>query len=101
MRSHLISAVLITMALVTTAKQGSVSSARSKLPPVSPPAGKIVDINSALAEDLEELPGIGFGDSIRIIKGRPYRDKIELATRRILPISTYATISNLIVAKHK
>ena len=62
---------------------------------------ELLDINSASADELKALPGIGDAYSKKIVDGRPYAKKDQLVSKKILPQKTYDGIKNLIVAKQK
>src|SRR4029079_4920184 len=65
------------------------------------PKAELIDINSASAEHLDALPGIGKAYSAAIIKGRPYKGKDELVQKNIVPQKTYDGIKDKIIAKQK
>jgi competence protein ComEA len=63
----------------------------------APTADKI-DINTATADQLKALPGIGDAYAKRIIDGRPYTAKNQLVSRGVLPQGVYNKIKDQIIA---
>ena len=68
------------------------------------PAAKqadLIDINSATEAQLSTLPGVAKARSEAIIKGRPYKGKDELLSKKIVPENVYNDIKDKIIAKQK
>ena len=59
----------------------------------------LVDINSASAEELDKLPGVGPARAKAIIANRPYNGKDDLSQRKIIPANVYSQIKDRIIAR--
>jgi DNA uptake protein ComE-like DNA-binding protein len=64
--------------------------------PLAPSGPPLVDVNSADAKTLDALPGVGPARTKAIIAGRPYTDKQDLVTRKILPSNVFTAIQDRI-----
>ena len=58
-----------------------------------------VDINSATAAELKMLPGVSDSDATKIIQGRPYSDKSQLVSKKVVSEPTYEKIKDHVVAR--
>ena len=56
----------------------------------------MLDLNTADRNDLLRLPGLSPFLADRIIENRPYRNKLDLLSRRVIPDVAYRRISHQI-----
>ena len=81
---------------VTATPKASTSDARST---AAAPKTDTVDINSATAAELKMLPGVSDSDVTKIIQGRPYSDKSQLVSKKVVSAPTYEKIKDRVVAR--
>jgi DNA uptake protein ComE-like DNA-binding protein len=71
---------------------------RGAAPAQKPAKVALVDINSASRAQLKTLPGIGDAEATRIIDGRPYLSKADLASEHVIRAGVYLSLKNRIIA---
>jgi competence protein ComEA len=93
--------LLLSIALISSTGLNRFSPvlAQSTARQVKPPAQDLIDINTATADQLKSLPGIGDVYAQKIIDGRPYTRKDQLVQKKIIPQATYNKIAPMIIAK--
>src|SRR5215831_17835655 len=87
------------MAQPAPSSMPSTASPSSPKSAVAAPKTDLVDINSATAAELKMLPGVSDSDAAKIIQGRPYTDKSQLVSKKVVSEPTYEKIKDHLVAR--
>ena len=96
--------VVATLALVSLAApvyaQAAKEPAKTETKQPAPaPKTATLDLNTASADELKALPGIGEAYSKKIIENRPYARRDELVKKKVIPQATYDKIKDQIMVK--
>ena len=57
------------------------------------PSPELLDLNSCSIQDLLEIGGVEPDWAVRIVEARPYRNKMDLLSRMVVPIDVFNLIS--------
>jgi competence protein ComEA len=94
--------VLLALALsMPLAGQGPLRNVSLKAktnPQAIPPPEARVDINHATVDELLKVPGMTASWAGRIVRFRPYRTKVDLLERGVLPSDVYDRIKEYVIA---
>lgn len=108
MKKLLISTLTLTFALTLSVLSFAVEvPAKSAIPAiptvemktVSAPSVEMIDINSATEAQLKRIPGISDEYAKKIIGGRPFANKSQLLSKKIIPKPVYDKVKDMIIAK--
>ena len=95
--ASVVAALLVCLSLFGVAQTSTPPAKPSVSEKIAADADKL-DLNTATAEQLKALPGIGDAYAKRIIDGRPYTAKNQLTTKGVIPAATYDKIKDQVIA---
>lgn len=85
------------VALKSKVRSEELKAAKAKTKPIPP--SQLVDLNRASREELLKLPGMTEAYADKLIAGRPYKTKVHLVTKGILPYAVYTSLKARVIAR--
>ncbi|MGD0861892.1 MAG: ComEA family DNA-binding protein [Candidatus Limnocylindrales bacterium] len=94
-----LAAKLVDAQVIHVPRRGETESSASPGPGAASATAGLIDLNTATAEQLDTLPGVGPVTAQKIIAARgqqPFKSVDDLVTRKIVPASTLAKFRSLV-----
>jgi competence protein ComEA len=99
MKLHRYLLVLFTAICLMASPADEKKKSTKESPKMTTAKQELIDVNSASADELKTLPGIGEAYSAKIVKNRPYNGKDDIVKKAGVPQATYEKIKDKIIAK--